>query len=78
MRARSHAFRAEEGEFLDLGSGRRKRFDFRAVRQRVIAEMLETAAARAEGEGRTREANELREQAACAREVAAAALRGAL
>ena len=42
----------------------------RVARQRVIAEMLEKAAEKAEDEGRTREAHELREQAAEARAVA--------
>jgi len=42
----------------------------RVCRQRVIAEMLEVAARRAEETGRAREANELLEQAAEARAVA--------
>jgi hypothetical protein len=42
----------------------------RVVRQRLIAEMLESAARGAEVKGRTREANEMREQAAEARAIA--------
>ncbi len=42
----------------------------RVVRQRLIAEMLDTAALRAERQGRTLAANEMREQAAQARAIA--------
>ena len=42
----------------------------RVVRQRLIAEMLEKAALRADRQGRARAANEMREQAAEARVVA--------
>lgn len=42
----------------------------RVVRHRIIAEMMEKAANSAADDGRTREANELREQAAEARAVA--------
>lgn len=42
----------------------------RVARQRLIAELLESAARRAEALGRTRQAHEMREQAAEARQVA--------
>lgn len=42
----------------------------RVIRQRLIAEMLDSAANAAEAQGRTREANEMREQAAQARAIA--------
>ena len=47
----------------------------RVMRQRVIAEMLEKAAADADAEGRIRAGFEMREQAAEARRVADEAFR---
>ncbi len=42
----------------------------RVIRQRLIAEMLDSAAKKADAQGRTRQANEMREQAAQARAIA--------
>jgi hypothetical protein len=66
---------ATEQEFSEFQKRAPHEVFLRVLRQRVIAEKLEQAAASAESEGKTREANEMREQAAQARQVAEDAIR---